>query len=331
MSDPLVTVVAEQWRTRAIDGCRSLRWSPQGRLLVVGADGRGLVDQPGQVTAPMSPDPLHAAWLGERRVAVVDSVTGVVFAGSGSVETCFVDGGRLVDSAGGRTVVAGRNQLSVFGHPDAGARPDVIETGVGHSHALVHTAGVLWAVGGSSGLALVDAALGCIDVRLELDGVIAAAFAPMGERLVATDLGGALHVFELRSPQDALELDGYPDPVRHVDISLQGDVVVAAADDELTWWRFDDAGEPADEPDRGIGHDVAITALSMSADRLVATGDATGIVRIWSPRLTDYPVASVLFDTEIVGLGWSPDGRSLGIADTSGHVAVMQVTPGLLA
>lgn len=331
MSDALVTVVVEQWRTCLGDACRSMAWSPQGRLLVIGADGRSLVDEPGQVTAPMSPDPLHAAWLGERRVAVVDAVSGVVFAGSGNVDTQFVKGARVVDSAGGRTVVAGLNALSVFGHPDAGARPDVVITGVGHSHSLVHTAGALWAVGGTDGVALVDAALGCTDMRIELQGVAALAFAPASERLVATDLAGSIHVLDLRWPERGIELDGYPDPVRHIGVSTAGNVVVAAADDELTWWWLDDDGRPGEEPDRGIGHETSITALSMSVDRLVATGDASGLVRIWSPRLTDYPVASIALDDEVVGLRWSPDGRRLALAAMSGEVALIEVSPGLLA
>lgn len=331
MTDPFVTVVAEQWRTRFGDGCRAVTWSPQGRLLVVGADGRSLVDRPGQVTAPMAPDPLHATWLGERRVAVVDAVTGVVFAGSGNVDTQFVEGAQLVDSAGGRTVVAGLDGLSVFGHPDSGARPDIVTTGVGHSHSLVHTAGSQWAVGGTRGVALVDAALGCIDVRIELEGVAAVAWAPVVERLVGADLAGSLHVLDLRNPEGGTELDGYPDPVRHLAISPSGDVIVAAADDELTWWWIDEDGKPGDEPDRGVGHDVAITALSMSAERLVATGDATGLVRIWSPHLVDYPVASVSLDDEVVAVRWSPDGRRLVLAAISGDVAVVEVTPGLLA
>jgi hypothetical protein len=278
----------------------------------------------------MAPDALHATWLGERRVAVVDAVTGVVFAGSGNVDTRFVEGARLVDSAGGRTVVAGCDSLFVFGHPDARSRPDVVTTGVGHSHSLAHTAGALWAVGGTSGIALVDAALGCVDVRIELDGVVALEVAKAGERLAAADLAGSVHVIALDRPERGVELDGYPDPVRHLGISPAGDVVVAAADDELTWWWMDQSGRPGDEPDRAIGHDSAITGLSVSADRLVATGDATGQVRIWSPQLTDYPVASTALDSEIVALRWSPDGRRLALAAMSGEVCVMEVTPGLL-
>jgi WD40 repeat protein len=69
----------------------------------------------------------------------------------------------------------------------------------------------------------------------------------------------------------------------------------------------------------------------MSTERLVATGDATGLVRIWSPHLVDYPVASVSLDDEVVAVRWSPDGRRLALAAISGDVAVVEVTPGLLA
>jgi hypothetical protein len=36
MSDRFITVVGEQWRTRLGDACRSLAWSPRGRLMSSG-------------------------------------------------------------------------------------------------------------------------------------------------------------------------------------------------------------------------------------------------------------------------------------------------------
>ncbi|MEO1056974.1 MAG: hypothetical protein AAFY28_08685 [Actinomycetota bacterium] len=329
--DQLLTTVDERWRTQFGEGCRAIAWSPRGRLFVIGADGRSLVDLPGQVTAPMAPDPVAAAWLGERRVAVVDTVAGAVFSGAGNVDSRFVPGARCVGSSGGRTVVAGADAVAVFAQPDAVAPPEMVPTSIGQSYALAHTVGAQWVVGGTNGLALIDATLGCVDMSIELDGVRAVAYAAGAEQLVAADLAGSLHVINVGTPEEGVELDGYPDPVRHMAVTVAGDLIVAAADDELTWWRLDEYGHPGEVPERALGHDAPITAVAMSVDNLVVSGDADGAVRFWSARMPDYPVASLSFGAEIVHAQWAPDGRQIAVAAMDGEVGVFAVTPGALA
>ncbi|MEM9517091.1 MAG: hypothetical protein AAGA42_19750 [Actinomycetota bacterium] len=329
--DQLLTRVDERWRTQFGEGCRAMAWSPRGRLFVIGADGRSLVDLPGQVTAPMAPDPIAAAWLGERRVAVVDAVAGAVFSGAGNIDSRVVPGARCVGAAGGRTVVAGADVVAVFAEPDAVAPPEMVSTPIGQSHVLAHTVGAQWVVGGTRGLALVDAALGCVDLSIELDGVRAVAYAAGAEQLVAADLAGSLHVIDVGTPEEGIELDGYPDPVQHMAVTVAGDLIVAAADDELTWWRLDEHGHPGDTPARALGHDAPITAVAMSVDDLVVSGDAEGMVRFWSAQMPDYPVTSLSFGAEIVDAQWAPDGRQLAVAAMNGEVGVFGVTPGALA
>ena len=331
MTDHLLTAANERWRTRLDDGCRSVAWSPGGRLFVIAADGSSLIDDPSQLTAPMAPDPVDAAWLGERRVAVVDTVGGVVFAGSGAIDAQPVDGARCVDSAQGRTIVGGANVVALFGDTNEDAPATTITTGAGQSHALCHTVGGMWAVGGSSGLVLIDGAMGEIDVRLEMDGVRAVAWADDAERLVAADLAGSLHLIGIHDPARGVELDGYPDPVRHLAISADGGLLVAAADDELTWWRIDDEGDPDDMPERAVVHEHPVTALAMSSDGLVTTGDAAGRIHVWSPWVTDHPVATMTLDSEIVASEWSSDGSRLAVASMCGELAVYDVTPGAVA
>ena len=74
-----------------------------------------------------------------------------------------------------------------------------------------------------------------------------------------------------------------------------------------------------------------IADLTALRDRLVASGDASGAVRLWSPEMTDHPVASMGLDAEIVEARWAPDGRRLAVAAMNGEVAMFEVRRGVLA
>ncbi len=328
MTDQVLTTVDERWRSRLDDGPRSLAWSPLGRLLVVAADGRALIDRPDQTTAPMAPDPVDAAWRDERRVVVVDTVAGAVFAGSGDLDVQAVGGARCVGAASGRTVIAGTGIVAVF-HGNDDMTPSIVRTGIGHSHVLRPLGGALWAVGGTEGLAFVDASLSAVDSRLELEGTRALACSPWADRLAIVDAAGRVHLVELARPDVAIELEA--ETTRHVAISDEGDLLVTTADNTFTWWWFD-------TPDPTVGgrrlevlQEATITAMAMSSDRIVATGDSCGTLRLWSPRLTDYPVATHALESEILDIEWAPGSHSIAVAAMTGDVAVLDVTPGALA
>ncbi|MEM9134839.1 MAG: hypothetical protein AAF962_21630 [Actinomycetota bacterium] len=330
MTSPVLTTVAERWRTRVGSGGRCLAWSPQCRLLVVGADGRALVDQPGQLTPPLAPDPVAATWMGERQLLVVDTVLGAVFAGSGAVGEQAIPGARCAGHAQSLTVVAGVEVMAVFGRRPDRMTADLVPTGVGCGHALAHVGGHDWVVGGTTGVALVDVMRGRVEASVEAEGVRTLAWAGAAERLVFADLGGSLHVLDRFDLDARVELQALPEPVRHLALAADGDLLVVAAEGSFAWWWLDGSGLPLDEPDWAADHGAAVTALAMSSDRLVASGDAAGTVRLWSPRLTDHPVAELSLDTEIVDAAWSRCGRHLAVAAMSGEVAVVEVTPGQL-
>jgi hypothetical protein len=286
-----------------------------------------MVDHCNHVTAPLVHDPVAAAWLGERRVGVVESGTGLVVGGSGTIRCLRVPGAARVGTSGGRTVVGGDGVIAVFGHPDLDVDPTTIETGTGPTTGLFHIHGALWAIGGADGLAIVDVALGCVDTRLDINGVQAVV---CNDRIVATaDLSGAVHVVALREPDHGIELNGYLDPVRH--LALTTDRIVVAADDELTSWTVDHAGHTADEPICAVGHDQAITALAARADGMLASGDASGVVRFWSPALVDHPVGDAALDGEVVAIEWARHGGLVACGTVTGQVAVFTVERGSLA
>jgi hypothetical protein len=151
--DHLLTTVTIDWTTVLPDAVRLLDWSPQGRLLAIAANGSALVEDPDRVTAPMTPDPCDAVWLGECALAVVGPLDGLVTAGFDRVRPLPFRGARRVETHGGRTVVAGDGRLAVFGHLGIDDTPEIIWTGIGVSHACAHVGGTMWVLGGTGGLA----------------------------------------------------------------------------------------------------------------------------------------------------------------------------------
>jgi WD40 repeat protein len=331
VEQPVLTTAVVDWSAVLPDAVRVCDWSPKGRLLAIAADGSALVGGPDQLTAPMTPDPRDAVWLGERALAVVDPVVGLVAAGMNCDQPLPFFGARRVETHGGRTVIAGDGRLAAFSHPAIDPVPEVIWTGIGVTHACVHVGGAIWALGGTDGLVLIDVSLGCVDTRLELSGVLAIAARGAAGRLVASDLAGVVHVLELSDLENGTELTGYCDPVRLLTISPDGRRVIVAADDELTHWAIGDDGVVADEPTSVIAHDVTITALESSDCGFLATGDESGVVHVWSPLLAEHPVAQLQLDGEVTALAWSRDGTRLAMGSVSGELVVAEVRIGALA
>ena len=329
--DHVLTTAAVDMTTMLPDAVRVLDWSRQGRLLAIAANGSALVGSPECLTAPMTPDPRDAVWLGEQALAVVDPIVGLITPGFNRDRPTPFCGACRVGTHGGRTVVAGNGRLAVLGHPGISTRPEVIQTGIGVTHACVHVGGTIWAVGGTGGLALIDVALGCVDTRLELPAVVAIVSRGSAGRLVASDLSGAIHVLELSDLHHGTELTGYYDPVRHLSMAHSGNSVIAAADDEITRWDIADDGLVADEPTSVIAHSAMITGLKLSAERFLATGDEDGVVHIWSPLLAAYPVATLRLDSEVTAIAWSHDGSRLAIGSVLGQLVVADIRAGELA
>lgn len=333
---PLLTEVDQLWRARLPNGVRSVAWSPSGRLVAVDAAGFALVDRPEQRSAPIGPDPIAAAWLGGDRILIADAGLGVVSVGGG----CAVDSFAAACLCGsGRTVVAGRgDELVVWTiDPVETAGPPTVDSRrvasrCGRVRAVSPLTSTLWAVVGDGGAAVVDVGLDVAELVVSIPGSLAVA-AHSGAGFVAVgDLGGCVHLVRLHGDGGGVELDGYPDRVRH--LGWVGGVdphLVAVADDELTWWRASVARGVADEPTSAIGHAGPITAFAASAVSMVATGDAAGGLCIWSTHVPDRPVWSGDLGVSVTALAWSGDGGDLLAGAADGSVARYRVRPGSIA
>jgi len=106
--------------------------------------------------------------------------------------------------------------------------------------------------------------------------------------------------------------------------------VLAAADDELTYWAMSTAGL-ADEPVCAVAHDDPISALAASpTDPLVATADDAGRMYVWSLRDLGGPIWSHAAAAAVTTIAWRPDGTALAVGTTNGDVSTWAVVPGAL-
>ena len=325
-------------RHQFADAVRQVAWSPSGKLLALTADGMlfGLKDHP---VGPVASDPVDVCWLSRDQVVVVDGVVGAAVIGMDSFDCLPVPGPISaqsteaqtdeVESDDGYCVLAGAGGLSVLRRGELHAiENSTIPTGA--VRAAVHLGGPAWLGAGVNGLVVVDVDRLCVSDRLEIPSVVSIAAAAGARRIAAADSTGSIHVRHLSDLKGGFELTGYPDAIRHLGMSPVGDFVVAGSDDELSWWHIDDEGVISGAPECSIGHDTPITCCDVGATGFVATGDADGLVRLWSPDLRDIPVCSMHLDSEVTVLRWSVDGERLAMGTTTGGLVIADVVSGEL-
>lgn len=337
VAGPILTELRPTRTAALSDAVWSLAWSPSGRFAVVTADGRVMVDHPDRVTRPMCGAPVAVAWADDGRVVVSDRHLGLVMAGGGDQRCHELPRARDVTVAGDRVVAIGGTSVWVLPRevgrpPSSEGEPHLVDARCAELHGLAQLTSSLVVVAGTTGVAVVDVALGLVDTRVEIDGAISVAAAPAADLVATGDLGGSIHVVRVGDAEVGRELTGYVDHVRRLGWGDRGRWLVATADDELTCWPIVESGWPADEPVCCVGHDDPITALAVGADHdLVVSGDAGGRVVLWSLRAGDVPVHTVDLDGEVTAAAWSNDGTQLAVGTVAGRVAVFDVARGQLA
>jgi hypothetical protein len=334
---PILTELRRTMSAHLSDAVWAIGWSPSGRLAAVTADGRVMIDHPDRVTRPVCGSPVAVSWVDDRSVAVGDRRLGLVMAGTGDRRCHALSRARHVTTIGDRLLAIGGPTLWAL-RRDAGSSPAreeppmVIDVGCGELHGLAPLTSALAAVAGTGGVAVVDVALGLVDTRVEIDGAFSIAAHPAADFIAVGDLGGSIHVLEVGHEAAGRELTGYPDHVRLLGWAADGAWLVATADDELTCWPAVGSGWPAEEPVCCLGHDEPITALAVGAHHdLVASGDASGRLALWSLRVPDEPLHAIDLDGEVTTAVWSPDGTRLAVGTVTGSVVVFDVARGRLA
>lgn len=326
---PLITSVVTVLEAELDEAVVSIDWSPAGRLGVLTADGRVMIDVPQRSSQPVGGAVRDLTWVGDGLVAVADHRLGIVLAGGGDPTTHPLERARVVTGRRERLIAIGADRVWSL---DRDGRIIAVPGRCGELHAVSFVTASLVAVAGTDGIALVDLGLGVVDTRVELEAPLSVAADPTGETLAAGDLGGSIHVLRVGDETNGRELTGYPERVRLLGWADHGHWLLATSDDELTCWLMvGDPGErwPADEPESCLGHDEAITVLAATPHGdLAVTGDALGRVSVWSLRAPHQPVASFGLAGEITAAAWSADATRLAVGDVTGAVQVCAVLRG---
>lgn len=178
---------------------------------------------------------------------------------------------------------------------------------------------------------------GCRDVRIfeiatgELktllpgDGslVYSLAFSPDGKRLVASGSAVFASVWDIAAARET-RLEGHTDIVFAAAYMPDGErVATASYDRTVRIWRATDG-----QPLAVLRHEAAVSALAVSSDGRIASGDVSGEIRLWDGA-TGNLMASVREQRfRIPALAFSPDGRKLvsGVAKIADQVPPFEVS-----
>ena len=326
----VLTSIETERQVELPDSCRHVTWVGP-RVLAACDDGSLLIDEHpsgallplAQLDSPptsLSSDTLHVA---------CGALDGSLFVSSLSEPKLrFPRRVGAVAHVGARLVVANGRDVEVL----TGPRSEPIDLDIGVVTGIASVTGVMTAIAGCEGLAWYDVSSQVSDGRIELPTVVAIAADPRGRCVALGDLGGSVHVVTAGT-EEAVELTGFPDRVSLLGWVSSGSALCVIADDELTVWDADDDGLIRhDQPHQMIAHHVMVTALAPApSDQLIATGDASGIVHVWSPTLVDLPVATLTARGTVLALAWRPDGRALAITTASGELTIVSVRSGRLA
>lgn len=329
---PPITTASTLVEATLDDAIVGIDISPVGRLAVLSADGRVMVDRPQRSSSPVGGAVRGVSWVDDSLLAVADHRAGVVLAGGGEPTLLPLERVRSVVGRPERVVAIGGDVVWTL---DRDGRSQIIQPRCEQLHDVAFVTASIAAAVGTAGLAIVDLALGVLDTRVELDALVSVTADPTADKLAMGDLGGSIHIVRVGDESDGRELTGYPDRVRHLAWADLGAWLLAASDDELTCWPMvGDPGDqwPADEPVSCVGHDEPITVLSATPIHdLAATGDAGGRVAIWSLRAPHQPVVTAALTGEITALCWSGDGSRLAAGDVNGSLHVWVVCRGEVA
>ena len=329
MPAPLLTELREQTIVGRAEAVTELAYSRDGSVAVTTLDG-WMFRTDRESPIRLRGRPRGLAWTDDGWVATI-AEAGLHVAGPEGWDRLIdlpPDPRALVGTGSALVVGCG---TTIVGCTDAGAGHPV-EVGIGSITCLARVSPSIVAVGGAEGLALVDVWTAMVDARVRTSSVLALACDRSARFVAAGELGGSVQLVTIGRESDGRSLDGYPDRVRLVAFAGDGELLVATADDELTFWTVHPDGTTDEVPDCRIGHEVPITALAVSpCGGYVASGDAVGVVALWSRRELSDPIARVELDGEVLALGWRPDGRELAAGTASGVQATWRVEPGLVA
>jgi len=313
-------------------------WAADGRALVLASgEGEILWWEPAAAAAPdilgqHSGGALALAWQGAGQLFASSAQDGQVWlwdarerthrvlreATQWSEQLAFSGNGRLLSVASGRELLlfdaSGTQQATLPAHPGA-------------------IAALAWR---QKGAELVTAFNGGIrwyrfDAKAEVrdypwaGACLTASWSPDGRVFASGLQDGTVHFWYLAAEQNS-QMKGYGAKVALTSWSANSRYLASAADSLIVVWDFGGRGPEGTRPIQLGAHTARLTQLAYQpVGTLLASGGRDCRLMLWQPAQGSEAIDADLLPDEIALIRWSPDGRSLLVADRSGALTLYAI------
>jgi len=322
-----------------------IRWSSDGKLIaampsdgeiaVFDSEGRRIASLPEHAGGngscgwhPKEPRLFTYGQGGEIRIwapPFAEPVTGII-AGRGWCEhAAFNADGSLIAAAVDR-------ELVIFEFSPGGGELREVQRFAGHKSTLCHfvwnpanareLAGigdggaVMWRIGSAVPF-----------TRFDWGGAsLVATWSPDGRWLVTGDQTPSVHVFDFQK-NAPLHIQGYGGKVKNFAWQGAGEWLATGGGERIAVWPCTgESGPDGATPIELAGHPGTVTALDFCPESAVlASGCKGGLVLLWMPHQSNLPALVAQRLEEITVLRWSPDQRSLAMADAGGSITIFRL------